>query len=201
MVKIYVMVKKSMVLPFCQQFPLVWPSQPLSIKHWNCSAMSLTTNPPAVIVIGNTPVPRHGVVFDGREHKLQEVASQIPFMDKKAVRVGQRCDWYFSKRMRIQAVSRPAEPVEAAHRVVLEGSSCDGGEQGVGEQPGGLGSALHVEGVPPIVGRAPKPFIGTPSSNWGWEAVRCAAARACPRLDRGGRHATCILSAPRTVFS
>ena len=30
------------------------------------------------------------VVFDGREQKLQEVASQIPFRDKKAVRVGKR---------------------------------------------------------------------------------------------------------------
>ena len=92
-------------------------------------------------------MPRHGVVFDGREHKLQEVASQIPFADKKAVRVGRlgrRCYWYFSKRMRIATVSHPAEPVETSHRVVLEGSSCDGGEQGVGEQPGGLGSASHV---------------------------------------------------------
>ena len=57
-------------------------------------------------------MPRHGVVFEGREQKLQEVAGQIPFADKKAVRVGKRCDWYFSKRMRIQAVSHPAEPVE-----------------------------------------------------------------------------------------
>ena len=95
------------------------------------------------------PVPRHGVVFEGREQKLQEVAGQIPFADKKAVRVGKRCDWYFSKRMRIQAVSHPAEPVEASHRVVLEGPPCDGGEQGVGEQPCGMGSASHVEGVPP----------------------------------------------------
>ena len=30
------------------------------------------------------------VVFDGRERKLQEVARQIPFSDKKAVRVGKR---------------------------------------------------------------------------------------------------------------
>ena len=51
------------------------------------------------------------VVFDGREHKLQEVASQIPFTDKKAVWVGKRCYWYFSKRMRIQALSHPVRIV------------------------------------------------------------------------------------------
>ena len=52
------------------------------------------------------------VVFDGREDKLQEVARQIPHADKKAVRVGKRCYWYFSKRMRIEAVNHPAEPPE-----------------------------------------------------------------------------------------
>ena len=51
------------------------------------------------------------VVFEGREQKLQEVAGQIPFTDKKAVRVGQRCDWYFSKRMRLATVSRPVRIV------------------------------------------------------------------------------------------
>ena len=51
------------------------------------------------------------VVFDGREQKLQEVASQIPFTDKKAVRVGKRCYWYFSKRMRIATVSHPVRIV------------------------------------------------------------------------------------------
>ena len=38
-------------------------------------------------------MPRHGVVFEGREDKLQEVARQIPHADKKAVRVGKRCYW------------------------------------------------------------------------------------------------------------
>ena len=51
------------------------------------------------------------VVFDGREQKLQEVASQIPFTDKKAVPVGKRCYWYFSKRMRIATVSHPVRIV------------------------------------------------------------------------------------------
>ena len=51
------------------------------------------------------------VVFEGREQKLQEVAGQIPFTDKKAVRVGQRCYWYFSKRMRIATVSHPVRIV------------------------------------------------------------------------------------------
>ena len=36
------------------------------------------------------------VVFEGREDKLPEVAGQIPFSDKKAVRVGKRCYWYFT---------------------------------------------------------------------------------------------------------
>ena len=60
------------------------------------------------------------VVFEGREQKLQEVASQIPFRAKKAVRAGKRCYWYFSKRMRLATVSHPA-----SHRVVLEGPFCD----------------------------------------------------------------------------
>ena len=51
------------------------------------------------------------VVFEGREDKLQEVARQIPFSDKKAVRVGKRCYWYFSKRMRIATVSHPVRIV------------------------------------------------------------------------------------------
>ena len=63
------------------------------------------------------------VVFEGREDKLQEVASQIPFSDKKAVRVGKRCYWYFSKRMRIATVRSPGP-----HRVVLERPSCDQSE-------------------------------------------------------------------------
>ena len=46
------------------------------------------------------------VVFEGREQKLQEVAGQIPFADKKAVRVGKRCDWYFSKRTTIGEACR-----------------------------------------------------------------------------------------------
>ena len=51
------------------------------------------------------------VVFEGREQKLQEVAGRIPFRDKQAVRVGKRCYWYFSKRMRIQAVRHPVRIV------------------------------------------------------------------------------------------
>ena len=51
------------------------------------------------------------MVFEGREQKLQEVAGQIPFADKKAVRVGKRCCWYFSKRMRLATVSHPVRIV------------------------------------------------------------------------------------------
>ena len=51
------------------------------------------------------------VVFDGREDKLQEVARQIASADKKAVRVGKRCYWYFSKRMRIATVNHPVRIV------------------------------------------------------------------------------------------
>ena len=60
--------------------------------------------------VGALKLNRKGV-FEGREQKLQEVASQIPPGDKKAVRVGKRCYWYFSKRMRIQAVSHPVRIV------------------------------------------------------------------------------------------
>ena len=51
------------------------------------------------------------VVFENREQKLQEVAAQIPMSDKKAVRVGKRSYWYFSKRMRIAALSHPVRIV------------------------------------------------------------------------------------------
>ena len=51
------------------------------------------------------------MVFEDREQKLQEVAGQIPFTDKKAVRVGKKCYWYFSKRMRIATVSHPVRIV------------------------------------------------------------------------------------------
>ena len=37
--------------------------------------------------------------------------SQIPFRDKKAVRAGKRCYWYFSKRMRLATVSHPVRIV------------------------------------------------------------------------------------------
>ena len=51
------------------------------------------------------------MVFDGREDKLQEVASQIPMTAKQAVRVGKRCYWYVSKRMRIATVNHPVRIV------------------------------------------------------------------------------------------
>lgn len=51
------------------------------------------------------------VVFDGHEQKLQEVARQIPWADKKPVRVGTRRYWYFSKRMRIPTVKHPVRIV------------------------------------------------------------------------------------------
>jgi hypothetical protein len=51
------------------------------------------------------------VVFDGREQKLQEVAGQIPWEAKKAVRMGNRRYWYFSKRIRIPTVAHPVRIV------------------------------------------------------------------------------------------
>jgi hypothetical protein len=51
------------------------------------------------------------VVFDGREQKLQEVAGQMPWAAKKAVRIGNRRYWYFSKRMRIPTVDHPVRIV------------------------------------------------------------------------------------------
>ena len=101
------------------------------------------------------------VVFEGREQKLQEVASQIPFSDKKAVRVGKRCYGYFSKRMRIATVSHPV-------RIVLfwKDRQAPEASKALVSKPGGLGSASYVEGVPPSLDGHPRPFIGTPSSSW-----------------------------------
>jgi len=47
------------------------------------------------------------VVYAGQEQKLQDVARQIPWEAKKPVRVGSRRYWYFSKQMRIPALTHP----------------------------------------------------------------------------------------------
>ena len=165
---------------------------------------SVATQAPSSSTAKACPVPRHGVVFDGREGKLQEVAGQIPFTDKKAVRVGKRCSWYFSKRMRIATVSHPAEPVEASHRVVLEGSSCDRGEQGIGEQPGGLGGTSHVEGVPPSLDGHRDLSSGRQAAVGSWGLSGAQWQEPAPDLIRGADapHVSCqrsVQSSPEPV--
>jgi hypothetical protein len=51
------------------------------------------------------------VAYDGREQKLQDVARQLPWEVKKAVRMGNRRYWYFSKQMRIPDVAHPVRVV------------------------------------------------------------------------------------------
>ena len=51
------------------------------------------------------------LVYDGREQSLQAVARQIPWQAKKPVRVGNRRYWYFSKQMRLPAVTPPVRIV------------------------------------------------------------------------------------------
>jgi DDE superfamily endonuclease len=51
------------------------------------------------------------VVYAGREQKLQDVARQLPWEAKKAVRMGNRRSWYFSKHMRLPDVAHPVRVV------------------------------------------------------------------------------------------
>src|SRR2546421_545694 len=60
--------------------------------------------------VGDLKLNRN-VVYEGREQKLQDVARQIPWGAKKAVRVGDKCYWYFSKQMRIPDVTHPVRIV------------------------------------------------------------------------------------------
>ena len=126
------------------------------------------------------------VVFEGREHKLQEVASQIPFSDKKAVRVGKRCYWYFSKRMRIATVSHPVRIVLFwKDRHAPQASKALVSNRVVWE-------VLRMLKVYRYRWTGTETFHRDAKQQLGLETVRCAVARA--------RHATCILSAQHTVF-
>jgi DDE superfamily endonuclease len=60
--------------------------------------------------VGDLKLNRN-VVYDGREQKLNAIAQQICWRDKKPVRVGTRRYWYFSKRMRISDVDHPVRIV------------------------------------------------------------------------------------------
>jgi DDE superfamily endonuclease len=60
--------------------------------------------------VGDLKLNRN-VVYDGRQQKLQEVARQIRWQDKKPIRYGNRRYWYFSKRMRIPEVAHPVRSV------------------------------------------------------------------------------------------
>ena len=60
--------------------------------------------------VGDLKLNRN-VVYEGREQKLQDVARQIPWGAKKAVRVGDKRYWYFSKQMRIPDVTHPVRIV------------------------------------------------------------------------------------------
>jgi hypothetical protein len=60
--------------------------------------------------VGDLKLNRN-VVYDGREQKLNAIAQQIRWQDKKPVRVGTRRYWYFSKRMRIPDVDHPVRIV------------------------------------------------------------------------------------------
>jgi uncharacterized protein YndB with AHSA1/START domain len=51
------------------------------------------------------------VLYEDREAKLNELAREIRFEDKKVVRYGKRRYWYFSKRMRISDVDHPVRIV------------------------------------------------------------------------------------------
>lgn len=51
------------------------------------------------------------VVYLGSEHKLSELAAQIPLEAKKPIRIGDKTYWYFSRRMRIPAVEHPVRIV------------------------------------------------------------------------------------------
>src|SRR4029453_16591743 len=51
------------------------------------------------------------LVYEGREQALQQVARQSPWQAKKPVRVGNRRDWYFSKKMRMPDVNHPVRLV------------------------------------------------------------------------------------------
>jgi hypothetical protein len=60
--------------------------------------------------VGDLKLNRN-VVYDGREQKLNAVAQQIRWQDKKPVRVGTRRYWYFSKQMRIPDIDHPVRIV------------------------------------------------------------------------------------------
>lgn len=60
--------------------------------------------------VGDIKLNRN-VVYDGREQKLNAVAQQIRWQDKKPIRSGHRRYWYFSKRMRIPDVDHPVRIV------------------------------------------------------------------------------------------
>jgi DDE superfamily endonuclease len=51
------------------------------------------------------------IVYAGQEQKLQDVARQIPWEAKKPVRMGSTRYWYFSKQMRLPAVTHPVRIV------------------------------------------------------------------------------------------
>lgn len=60
--------------------------------------------------VGDLKLNRN-VVYEGREQKLNAVAQQIRWQDKKPVRVGTRRYWYFSKQMRIPEIDHPVRIV------------------------------------------------------------------------------------------
>jgi hypothetical protein len=60
--------------------------------------------------VGDLKLNRN-VVYEGRQQKLNEVARQIHWQDKKPIRYGNRRYWYFSKRIRIPEVAHPVRIV------------------------------------------------------------------------------------------
>jgi hypothetical protein len=130
--------------------------------------------------VGDLKLNRH-VVYAGREPPLQDVARQIPWAAKKPVRMGNTRYWYFSKQMRLPNVTHPV-------RIVLFWREREEGNASKALVSNRRGWEVIRIG---IAGQAQRPFIGTGSSSWAWETVRCAAAR--------GRRATCLSSAQRTA--
>jgi SRSO17 transposase len=51
------------------------------------------------------------LIFKGQETKLQEVAARIPEEAKKAIQVGQKTYWYFTKQVRLPEVEHPVRIV------------------------------------------------------------------------------------------
>jgi hypothetical protein len=60
--------------------------------------------------VGDLKLNRN-VVHDGRQQKLNDLARQIPWQEKKPIRYGNRRYWYFSKRMRIPDIDHPVRIV------------------------------------------------------------------------------------------